>query len=620
MNAIQKDRLCEGNDIQEQIHQFNQQEKSGKSSSLKRHHTNHSQVEEQSFYDRTDDNENDDYQQIMNHRDKKKMKDKGEKYSTRTITNSNSFQENTNINNSNRPPFQRSGPSQPHQHQQQAVIINNNNNKLNSNNQIKVSHQALKFAAENHLQPLKFVCEPRISEQKQSAKLIQDFFKFISTDFSKQNPTYLKPLGFDVWWVDRDGNIQALTKHIDLYVYLCKEERYPKEINNIKITPHTPKHLPTQRSTILKWINNTISFNELKNELSEKYKSIYSIEEILGTANERNRHVRVDFSDQKEYNDILNSGKITIYGQLYDVDEYLPAPKLLICTKCNQPGHTKKLCSYSLFEICRRCGKDRKNEEDHKTCQIKCHNCQGDHTSTDYKCPTIQEYRRNLVIELRKRPDILPVNAQIFIPSECRQNGEKNKIIENKLAHQQQQQQKEHQFKLIGNDYNVWPILQHNVANQTTSSNNNNNIYTTITSLRDDLDKIKKEYTEEQRKIHQKYTENLNAMNQSWLIMQQQVDTQTQMVTTMNDIIGSTLFTTCSIVISSVCLTLEKMKNGKNNAELDGIINVTQQQLTLLNNEKSIYLTHQSSLQQLLNKQKLALNSALSTIIQQQNE
>ncbi|CAF4753824.1 unnamed protein product, partial [Rotaria magnacalcarata] len=232
----------------------------------------------------------------------------------------------------------------------------------------------------------------------------------------------------------------------------------------------------------------------------------------------------------------------------------------------------------------------------------------------------IQEYRRNLVIELRKRPDILPVNAQIFIPSECRQNGEKNKIIENKLAHQQQQQQKEHQFKLIGNDYNVWPILQHNVANQTTSSNNNNNIYTTMTSLRDDLDKIKKEYTEEQRKIHQKYTENLNAMNQSWLIMQQQVDTQTQMVTTMNDIIGSTLFTTCSIVISSVCLTLEKMKNGKNNAELDGIINVTQQQLTLLNNEKSIYLTHQSSLQQLLNKQKLALNSALSTIIQQQNE
>ncbi|CAF1595651.1 unnamed protein product, partial [Rotaria magnacalcarata] len=108
------------------------------------------------------------------------------------------------------------------------------------------------------------------------------------------------------------------------------------------------------------------------------------------------------------------------------------------------------------------------------------------------------------VIELRKRPDILPVNAQIYIPSKCRQNGEKNKIIENKLAHQQQQQQqKEQQLKLTGNDYNVWPMLQHNVAKQTTSSNNNNNIYNTITSLRDDLDKIKKEYTEEQIKIQQ---------------------------------------------------------------------------------------------------------------------
>ncbi|CAF3372745.1 unnamed protein product [Rotaria socialis] len=91
------------------------------------------------------------------------------------------------------------------------------------------------------------------------------------------------------------------------------------------------------------------------------------------------------------------------------------------------------------------------------------------------------------------------------------------------------------------------------------------------------------------------------------------------MVTTMNNIIGSTLFTTCSVVISTVCLTFEKMKTGKNNAEVDGIINVTQQQLAMLNNEKLVYLTLQSLLQQLLEKQKLALNSALNTIIQQQN-
>jgi hypothetical protein len=79
----------------------------------------------------------------------------------------------------------------------------------------------------------------------------------------------------------------------------------------------------------------------------------------------KSRHIRVDFGDRKDYESILNSGIIGIQGQLFDVDEYLPAPKILICTKCNIPGHTKKQCQASI-EKCRRCGGD------HKLCQIKC--------------------------------------------------------------------------------------------------------------------------------------------------------------------------------------------------------------------------------------------------------
>ena len=134
------------------------------------------------------------------------------------------------------------------------------------------------------------------------------------------------------------------------------------------------------------------------------------MEEILGTVNERNRYIRIDFSNQKEYDEILHSGKITFYGQLYDVHEYLPAPKLLIYTKCNQPGHIKKVCTFSTLEICRRYGKDRNNEDDQRTCETQCHHCRGEHTSTAYKCPTIREYRKNPVMELQKCPDLLPVN------------------------------------------------------------------------------------------------------------------------------------------------------------------------------------------------------------------
>ncbi|CAF2788005.1 unnamed protein product [Rotaria sp. Silwood2] len=208
-NTAQKDRLCDGTDLEEQIQQC----------------------------------------------------------ATRTIFNSKSLTENNNNNNSNRTQTNNINNNNNYNHNHNNC---NNNNKKFNDDQAKISQQALKFAAENYLQPLKFEFEPKIDEQKIGAKFIQDFIKFISNDFARQNPT--------------------------------------------------------------------------------------------------------------------------------------------------------------------RCGKDRNNTEDHKTCQIQCHHCQGNHTSTDYKCPIIKEYRQNLVSELRKRTYLLSVNTQIYIPFECRPSDENNKVIENKVA------------------------------------------------------------------------------------------------------------------------------------------------------------------------------------------
>jgi hypothetical protein len=88
---------------------------------------------------------------------------------------------------------------------------------------------------------------------------------------------------------------------------------------------------------------------------------------------------------------------------------------------------------------CRRCGNDRNNNDNHKECKINCHHCKGDHVSTDYKCPFIQEYRRRLIIELRKHPDLLPPDIQLFIPSQYREQGERTKTIFNKSAQNCQQ-------------------------------------------------------------------------------------------------------------------------------------------------------------------------------------
>ncbi|CAF4676290.1 unnamed protein product, partial [Rotaria socialis] len=276
-----------------------------------------------------------------------------------------------------------------------------------------------------------------------------------------------------------EGNIQGTTKVIDLCVFLCNPHRYPKEIDNIKISPHPSKHLPPQRSVILKWIKNSISCNELKEELEIKFKSIHSIVDIIGTLSTRNRHLRIDFQDETEYNTILNSGKVSIYGQLIDCDEYFPAPKLLICSKCNTPGHTRKACVNSKVDLCKRCGKDRNDKEDHNLCEIRCHHCDGPHTSTDYSCLFIQEYRRELVLELRNRPDLLPAEAQLFIPTECRESGKGTKILENKSAQYQQfkknQNQQYHPFNHLSSDYkNQWPSSPHSSSDSHASISNNN--------------------------------------------------------------------------------------------------------------------------------------------------
>ncbi|CAF3371340.1 unnamed protein product [Rotaria socialis] len=183
--------------------------------------------------------------------------------------------------------------------------------------------------------------------------------------------------------------------------------------------------------------------------------------------------------DETEYNTILNSEKVSIYGQLIDCDEYFPAPKLLICSKCNTPGHTRKACVNSKVDLCKRCGKDRNDKEDHNLCEIRCHHCDGPNTSTDYSCLFIQEYRRELVLELRNRPDLLPAEAQLFIPTECRESGKETKILENKSAQYQQfkknQNQQYHPFNHLSSDYkNQWPSSPHSSSDSHASISNNN--------------------------------------------------------------------------------------------------------------------------------------------------
>ncbi len=57
------------------------------------------------------------------------------------------------------------------------------------------------------------------------------------------------------------------------------------------------------------------------------------------------------------------------YPSIFSVVEYLPPPKILICTKCHTPEHVEKECQ-SNIDICRRCGNDKNSGSDHIECSL----------------------------------------------------------------------------------------------------------------------------------------------------------------------------------------------------------------------------------------------------------
>ncbi|CAF4767268.1 unnamed protein product, partial [Rotaria sp. Silwood2] len=139
-------------------------------------------------------------------------------------------------------------------------------------------------------------------------------------------------------------------------------------------------------------------------------------------------HIRVIFKQQNEYEKILYDGRIVIQKLVLDVDEYLPPPKILICTKCNLPGHIKKACQ-APYVICRGCGQDKENGDSHTECAIRCQHYGGNHISTDYKCPTIVNFRKNLFHKLKNNTDKLPAHIRMFIPIDCRKSNDSDRIL-----------------------------------------------------------------------------------------------------------------------------------------------------------------------------------------------
>ncbi|CAF1680789.1 unnamed protein product [Rotaria magnacalcarata] len=575
MSAASKDRMVDGAEIHEQILSFNKENKDIEiARTPKRHHSGEQRITKDN--QKMLMNDEDEEFETVTHQRKKFQRESKEKY----------YEEQNDViwmHEEMNDQLQRN-KQQEHQYMQKRKTTNSScmfyngemtamNHRLKNAEKKKgvkqtdqqgylssqeherrttISNHALHYAVEQHLPPINIKCEPKITDQKLGTMIIKELFVKIEKNFRHLNANYEKPLGFEYWFIDRDDNLQCFTRSVELFVFLCNPQNYPEKLLNTTIHPNPPKRLPPQRSAILKYVSKDIHIDDIKKEISSKYKSLFNIEEMRGTIGAKNRHIRIELSEHNEYINILNTGIIAFEGQLIEVSEFLAPPRLLICSRCNTPGHLKKECKNNV-DLCRRCGLNR-NEGEHKECIIKCHHCNGNHEATSYQCPLINDFRKELILKLKSRPDLLPQNVQLFIPTQYRSHGEKenrilfnNNKIEGNVRMTQQQQYTYHQHT------NEWPLLSNN--SDSTAPNkwlardlNRNNIWRDMTKSQEIFDSLKKEFNKQEIDIAKRYQEHKLKLGSILSVMSVQIQQQNENL--------KPVFTTISELIPIVTLSL----------------------------------------------------------------
>ncbi|CAF3684953.1 unnamed protein product [Rotaria sp. Silwood1] len=225
MSTIQQDLIYEEFEIKQRIQQHNDNEKNRTpSSTVKRHPTNHSQLNDDQYTVEYQDDDME-FQEINYNRQRKKRinKDKDQRIHARMIINSN-------INNNRN---------------SQATTTTNDN--IIKGDSVRISKHALDYASEYHHQPFKIECDPKLKDQREGSKFIQAIINYIKIDFYKQNVSYNKQLLFDLWWIDKEGNIRAIVKYTEIAVYLSQVNRHPTEIKKYKNNTTSTK--PSSTST-----------------------------------------------------------------------------------------------------------------------------------------------------------------------------------------------------------------------------------------------------------------------------------------------------------------------------------------------------------------------------------
>lgn len=163
--------------------------------------------------------------------------------------------------------------------------------------------------------------------------------------------------------------------------------------------PSSPA-IPPQLFLIIKNVDLRVNFKEFCQDIKTRYPQVKNVVRLKDKFNNDIKLVKLELTSDTLRVELLNKRKITISYIVYDIEEYLALPNILICSNCMGLGHFKKQCT-QIKSTCRTCGEMADDLKLHICSKIeKCIHCGDNHKSNSLRCQVVKSFRCELTRKL----------------------------------------------------------------------------------------------------------------------------------------------------------------------------------------------------------------------------
>ena len=114
----------------------------------------------------------------------------------------------------------------------------------------------------------------------------------------------------------------CLGKDIELFINLFEVNNFLETLVQTDIFPSRSKHLSSQSSSIVKYVESYFTLDEIQNEVNLHINMSFSIEEINGLKASRARHIRIEIKLSVGCDKLLQKGELAISGHIINTLYY----------------------------------------------------------------------------------------------------------------------------------------------------------------------------------------------------------------------------------------------------------------------------------------------------------